>query len=335
MIFMKKIYSLCLISLSIFTFSQVIVNDNFNSLAVGNLVPDIIGSPGQGGYFANKGAVSDYQVVIVDAAHGNSAQFTNSAGNTDNDDRLAFKAITVNADPGNNIIRGSLEIFTGNNEGDGIIECVLYDSNNFGIVGIGYDYASKKIVGRGRYSIELPGGSTSTNFFIIESSSGPGRATYPANSWVVVSFTYNKTTGAYEWTNPHGSFNFPDTAVVPVAGLTPTQYSIGSNVLSNNALKNTAAIDNLILTYTNTTLATNEAASTNNQISIYPNPVADLLNIKSNLKVEHIDIYDTSGRKVKSSSNENQINVRNLLPGTYVINIETKDGKVSKKFIKK
>jgi len=331
----KNIYALCLVSLSILTFSQTIANDNFNSMTLGNLVPNTTGSLGQNGYFANKGSVSDYQVVVKDAAHGNSVEFTNGTGNTDNDDRLAFKAITVTADPGNNIIRGSLEIFTGNNNGDGIIECVLYDSNKFGIVGIGYNYTTKRIVGRGRYTLQGPGGTTGTDFFTIDRTTGPGGTTYPANTWVPVSFTYNKTTGAYMWTNPNGSFDYPDASVVPVAGLTPTQYSLGSNVLTDNSVTNTAAIDNLILNFTNTTLATNEAASSDNQIGIYPNPVADLITVKSNLKVERIDIYDASGRKVSGNSNESKINVKNLLPGTYVINIETKNGKVSKKFIKK
>ncbi|WP_159475765.1 T9SS type A sorting domain-containing protein [Chryseobacterium sp. 18068] len=331
---MKKIIGLVLINLSVLSFSQVMVNDNFNSLTLGNLVPNTMGSLGQNSYFANNGLVSDYQVVVIDAAHGNSAQFTNGIGNTDNDDRLAFKAITVVADPGNNIIRGSLEIFTGNNDGNGIIECVLYDSNKVGIIGIGYNYTSKKIVGRGRYAfISAPGNPTS--FVTIERVSGPGNTAYPANTWVPVSFTYDKTTGAYEWTNPQGSFNYPDPSVVAVAGLTPTQYSLGSNVLSDNSVTNTAAIDNLVLTYTNTTLGTNEVSSTTNDISIYPNPVADFITVKSKKEIKSIEIYDSSGRKVSGNLNENKINVKSLLQGTYLITIETKNDKISKKFIKK
>lgn len=332
---MKKIFIFFLVNSSILVFSQIIANENFNSLTLGNLVPDTTGSLGQNDYFANIGLVSEYQVVDIDASKGKSVQFTNSTGGTDNDDRLAFKNISVNADPGNNILKGTLEIFTGNNDGDGIIECVLYDSNNFGIVGIGYSYDSKKIVGRGRYSHQVPGGSISTDFFTVELSSGPGNKTYPANTWVPVSFTYNKTTGAFEWTNPEGSYHYPDPAFVPVAGLTPAKFSLGSNVLSNNSSANTAAIDNLVLMFTNTTLSTKDISTVKTQISIYPNPASDFITVKSDSEVKNIVIYDISGKRVNSFSGVNSINVKSLLPGAYLMKIETKEGTTTKKIIKK
>lgn len=332
---MKKILSLCLIALSSLAFSQVIANEDFNSLTLGNLVPDTTGSLGQSNYFANTGAVSDYQVVSVDAAHGNSLRFTSGAGNSDADDHLAFKNITVNADAGNNILKGSLEIFTGDNTGKGITECVVYDSNNFGIVGIGYDYESKKIVGKGRYTIQGPGGTSSTSFFIVELPQGPGGFTFPANTWVPVSFTYNKTTGAYEWKNPQGSFTYPDASVVPVAGLIPAKFSLGSKVFSDNASSNTSTIDNLMLMFTNTTLATNETSPAKAEISIYPNPASDFITVKSDSQIKNVEVYDVSGKKLNTYINTDKISVKSLLPGTYLMSIETKEGKISKKFIKK
>ena len=73
----------------------------------------------------------------------------------------------------------------------------------------------------------------------------------------------------------------------------------------------------------------------NNLISIYPNPVSDLLNIKSNSKIDRVEVYDISGKKINVILNDNKVDVTNLPAGSYIINIEIKEGKITKKFIKK
>ena len=70
-------------------------------------------------------------------------------------------------------------------------------------------------------------------------------------------------------------------------------------------------------------------------IDVYPNPVSDFLNVKSALKIERFSVFDISGKNINVKMNENRIDVRTLPAGAYIINIETKDGKTTKKFIKK
>ena len=84
------------------------------------------------------------------------------------------------------------------------------------------------------------------------------------------------------------------------------------------------------------TLAVNDINDKTNNFSIYPNPVNDVLNIKGDIsKAKSVKIYDISGKLVKDISNpfmnQKSIDVRSLLPNTYILNI---DGK-SVKFIKK
>ncbi|WP_333661204.1 T9SS-dependent choice-of-anchor J family protein [Chishuiella changwenlii] len=69
--------------------------------------------------------------------------------------------------------------------------------------------------------------------------------------------------------------------------------------------------------------------------TLYPNPAVDVLNIKSNAKVLSYEIYDLTGRKVGAGSNSDKVNVSNLSKGNYIINIVTKDGNTTTKFIKK
>ena len=84
------------------------------------------------------------------------------------------------------------------------------------------------------------------------------------------------------------------------------------------------------------TLAVNDLNNKINDINIYPNPVADVLNITGDVsKVKSAKIYDLSGKLIKDIKNpfvnQKSISVSSLLPSTYLLNI---DGK-SIKFIKK
>ncbi|SIQ33502.1 Por secretion system C-terminal sorting domain-containing protein [Chryseobacterium sp. RU37D] len=71
------------------------------------------------------------------------------------------------------------------------------------------------------------------------------------------------------------------------------------------------------------------------QIGIYPNPATDFINIKSKADILSANIYDTTGRKISTHAKTSAIDVRNLQNGSYILEIETKQGKMSNKFIKK
>jgi len=82
-------------------------------------------------------------------------------------------------------------------------------------------------------------------------------------------------------------------------------------------------------------LGTSDTEVKRKEISIYPNPANDFVSIKSDLKINNVELFDASGRKVSTDLNDNKVDVRSLPPGTYLINIETKDGVSTEKFIKK
>lgn len=70
--------------------------------------------------------------------------------------------------------------------------------------------------------------------------------------------------------------------------------------------------------------------------NIYPNPTTDILNIelKENLTLEKVLIYNTSGQLVKETS-EKTINVSGFAKGIYNVQVLTNHGKASKKVIVK
>lgn len=74
------------------------------------------------------------------------------------------------------------------------------------------------------------------------------------------------------------------------------------------------------------------------QISIYPNPANDAVNIQSNSAIKSITVYDIQGRKIKAAQTTGQhaeMNISALKTGIYLFSIETERGSIMKKIIKK
>ena len=72
-------------------------------------------------------------------------------------------------------------------------------------------------------------------------------------------------------------------------------------------------------------------------ITVYPNPARDALNIKSNSPIHGFEIYDAIGRLVLSKTeiidNENVINISSLTHGVYFIRFRTTSGTTEHKVI--
>lgn len=76
----------------------------------------------------------------------------------------------------------------------------------------------------------------------------------------------------------------------------------------------------------------------NDKVLIYPNPVSSKLNITTNEKMQHIVVYDVSGRKVIEQNNINKdshtINTTKLANGIYILTVTVNKEAHSYKFIK-
>ena len=75
-----------------------------------------------------------------------------------------------------------------------------------------------------------------------------------------------------------------------------------------------------------TTVGVNDFTS---NLSVYPNPVKDVLTIEGNYT--SVDIIDVSGKLVLSSEATKNINVKSLADGVYMLNIKTENGIAVKK----
>ena len=72
-------------------------------------------------------------------------------------------------------------------------------------------------------------------------------------------------------------------------------------------------------------------------VQVYPNPVNDVLNIKSPAKVKSVSVYSASGNMVGTyqMNADNQINLSKLTTGVYLVKITTETGTSTVKVIKK
>lgn len=69
-------------------------------------------------------------------------------------------------------------------------------------------------------------------------------------------------------------------------------------------------------------------------ISIYPNPVETSLNISTALSIDKIEIYDSNGRRIKTTSGQKEINVSQFAAGMYFLKIYGEKQIINQKFIK-
>ena len=68
---------------------------------------------------------------------------------------------------------------------------------------------------------------------------------------------------------------------------------------------------------------------------LFPNPVSDILSIKSSSEIMKLEVFNLLGQKVMVSENTNSLNVNKLKPGAYILKIVDENDSVStKKFIK-
>jgi len=111
--------------------------------------------------------------------------------------------------------------------------------------------------------------------------------------------------------------------------LTPKASGNAAVVISFNS--NGKIIEKTI-TVTTSTLGTDQFERI--QVAIYPNPVSDYLNIKTQDELKGVIIYDVAGRAVNTVINNNQVDVSAFAKGLYIITISTDKGNFTHKFIK-
>ncbi|MGE8433633.1 DUF5074 domain-containing protein [Chryseobacterium joostei] len=113
--------------------------------------------------------------------------------------------------------------------------------------------------------------------------------------------------------------------------ITPITSGTANIVISFNS--NGKVIDKTLTVNSNAaTLATAEVKKL--EFGIYPNPVTDILYIKTQEKVMNVAIYDASGKLVNTQFSNGQVNVSMLPKGLYMLKAVTDKAVYQQKLIK-
>lgn len=72
----------------------------------------------------------------------------------------------------------------------------------------------------------------------------------------------------------------------------------------------------------------------NDNLSIYPNPAINEVNIQSNQKIKTVRLLDLKGQLIKQT-NENSISIEELNAGVYLVQVTTTQGVITKKIVKR
>lgn len=128
---------------------------------------------------------------------------------------------------------------------------------------------------------------------------------------------------------------------VPIRGFVLPTMTAGNHTLKHTiptAVFNQQQGDVYLSVYmqgnSNTTLNVNDIKTTD--VSIYPNPTSDFVNIKSPIEVMSLSLFSIDGRKLFENYKENKIDISSYNTGIYILNVVLKDGTSFKhKIIKK
>ena len=155
------------------------------------------------------------------------------------------------------------------------------------------------------------------------------------NTWYNVVATYNGTsTTLYINGVAIGTKNIN-------LNTTGTNFVLGRSLAPTFGFANYAIDDLRIYNYSLTsqevsalesTLSSGNFNQSNLEVSLYPNPVNNVLNIETALEIQNVEIYNIQGQKVLSS-NQKQINVSDLAAGMYMVRIKDTDNKIATKKI--
>lgn len=146
--------------------------------------------------------------------------------------------------------------------------------------------------------------------------------------WTIVSNTVTGTTRTVVATRSlQGSAG--DYQITNAAGQLDIFFAKGNSLtLAQHSFTNRGYAT---LTMAASNLSTSEAiAAESKKVTIYPNPAKETVNFKNFNRISAVEIYESTGRKVKSVQlDTGNISVKDLQSGTYYFEIKLKDGTLS------
>lgn len=329
-------------------YSEFLFSDKFDYPA-GNLGTDITGAtPGQGGWSTwvsattPNGAASNFKVVNQGGTQGNVLSILGADNNAGN--KFAIQDLTsawANRNDGE-FAQAEYKFYNSTTASKNGARFYIWDATGTAILG-GIHIVAE--TGEVRVLAYAVGSDGTTNNWIYTFNEP---FYIPKDKWITLGVNWDSGSGQvyYLWDFADGegtAGTFIDGAAAGLnlgdlyMGVTPRTAATDNNTLASTGLFDDVQIfstDDVYNLGELQTLSVKDIKS-NNTFSVFPNPTADFLNISTKAKVDNVQVFDMSGKMVKATLSNNQVDVRNLAKGSYVVKIETAEGTSTQKFIKK
>lgn len=356
---MKKIILLTgAFALGLISFGQVLQQETFNSLTLGNVGTDFDGSTtGQANFltFASNGAATstttnagntNFLISPIAGSTNKTVDITGPNGSEGGrflwQDGLDTSWLSRTA--GNDVIDIEYTFNTGPvTTSRTRVGMTLYDTAFNPIVGYFYSTDTRILTGQAR----LNNGGAIGNFNITLATNG---LSLMANTTYTLGMSYNVVTGEVLWKVDPAAGNITVNSAVYLSGLVPTELDFVVTAAPFSATATPPTTPNALAAtrsffdfkaeavVTSDLLTTEEESLNDLSVKVYPNPAMDVLNITSSTKqFTSVDIVDLNGRLVKSievESNMVSANIEDLKSGLYIVNISNQETTISRKFIK-
>lgn len=356
----KTLLTMALAGFAFTANAQVIVDENFDSYFPGNVGTDITGlTPGNGMFtIATNGtapttstnaANENFQIVENGDAHINVLQITGTNGDKGSRNLWfeVFSDLWPERTAGNDIVEIEFDLFTGAGGGTSVNRTGLYVYNldrTKILTGFSFDTKTLILSGVGYYAPPAPGTVGNYLFYL---GGGSNNITLPANTWVRLGASFNKTTGQVIWKGSNPTFNGQVMGAATATDPDRTSFvSVSGTTTVAPIVTNTAAavslLDNISVRASNadTLLAIDEVAVTEASFAVYPNPASNVIKVSNNqgIQISQIKITDLNGRIVKTQSfngvADAEMNISDLSSGVYMMDIASKEGSIRKKIVK-
>ena len=299
----NKLLFLLFLTTSGTAFSQVILDDNFNSYTVGNLGT-------QGGWNRDGGSAGEAKIAEINAAsYGKSLQLAR----TTTADMWIYKDVSAGwttRTSGNNILEVKVNFYSGSGSGLGQTQVQLTadGSSDYNIGTILYSNNSKELT-----------------FFNKNSTTLNPLVTLADNTWYNISLYYNYINGETK-ISVNGTVYGP---YASTANKNLTELSLYTGVGTL-----TSGIDNISINAVNSAVLGTDEIITKSSLKVYPNPISDIVNITSDKKISAVSINDLSGKKLIETK-ETKLNIKSFSKGIYLLTVKYEDGIIeNKKIIK-
>lgn len=343
---MKKLLLLFLSSTT-FVSAQVLLEENFNSLTVGDVSTEIAGTtPGQGDFlfFASNGTApttstnalaSNAQIVDsgneslglqIEGPNGNKGSrymwkdgFADLWSGRTVDNEIIELELDINPGDGTTASRNTFGAYIFNAAGDRILAGFHVRAATRELFLVAYSTPTGNPVGNYNYSL----------------AAAPG-IQIPESTFSRIGVSYNKTTGEViikgPGIDPAGLSLTSSSPATDPAEIDFVSFS-GNTTAIPNTLEATMVMDNLVVRASATDTLLGVSEITNVSFGVSPNPAKDVVTITSEEVVNSVELFDINGRTVLSIEGSNQINVSDLSSGIYMMKIVSDKGTATKKLV--